>query len=324
MSILWCGGEEIDFDTSFASIVVDTQTHYRRTSFTRSSCRVGSGADGRSNPFTGVTSAWLSFIFASYSTSTKYQPCGLGNTAYGRRGIYVGGDDSVTNKLALYKYDGTTLTKLATETGASFSISQSPKKFDMHITDYGVSSNVKVYYEGTELIDFTGDTSISGITELNCVVLSFGGTYCYVSEFIVADEDTRLMSLKTLAPDAAGDASDWTNSYTSIDEVALSDADTIYTDTADDEFQCNLQGMPTGDFICKGVKMVARATDGVGGLGVQMGIKTNSTVDLGSSITLGGSWETIEELYQQNPVTSNRFTPAEIEALQFAVKSVTV
>ena len=82
--------------------------------------------------------------------------------------------------------------------------------------------------------------------------------------------------------------------------------------------------MPAGDFICKGVRVAVRATDGVGGIGIQIGVKTNSTVDLGASITLGGVWETDEKLYQLNPVTSNRFTPAEIEALQIAVKSVAV
>jgi hypothetical protein len=222
-------------------------------------------------------------------------------------------------KIALYKCDGTTYTELAAD--SSTITTATMHKIDVKVESWGSNATITVYVDGSQIISFNGDPRGSAnITNLDRVVIR-GSTSYYLSEIIVADEDTRLMSLKTLAPDSNGDTNEWDNSYTAIDETELSDFDTVYTSTADETFTCNLTGMPAGDFICKGVKVAARATDGIGGLGMQLGVKTNSTLDLSDTISLGGYWETQERLYQNNPITSNRFSGAEIDALQSAFVS---
>lgn len=318
MSILWCGGEEIDFPNG-AAVTIYTSSGYR-TSYSRGALHAG-GSIGRSKTFSSITSGWLSAQATRSASSTSIITFGLSKDLE-NAGVFVG-IGTVIGKVALYKRVSGTNTRLAEESGTSYSTSGAYKT-DMELISFGGTCTINVYVAGAQVITWTGDLSgvVTGDSLNTVCVVGAPANSSYVSELILADEDTRLMSLVTLAPNASGDASAWTNGYTNIDEVTLSDADVIYSSTADQEFQCNLTGMPTGDFICKGVKVVARATDGVGGVGIQMGVKTNSTVDLGSTITLGGSWETVERIYQQNPITSNRFTPAEIDALQFAVKSV--
>jgi hypothetical protein len=224
-------------------------------------------------------------------------------------------------KIGIYKYDGATFTQLAAEAGTLFT-NNALHKVDMQIISLGVSTTINVWVDGSLAIEYTGDPRPTGLTDLDIVTLFGNVTYpLESSEIIVASEDTRLMSLKTLAPNAAGDASEWTGAYTDIDEETLSDEDTVYTASAAVEFNANLTGMPAGTFICKGVKVAARAADGVGGLTFAVGVRTNSTTDLGPPVTLEGAWETVEELYQTNPITANRFTPAEIEALQIALET---
>jgi len=316
MSILWCGGEDIDFSTSIVSSWMATGY---RSGYSRLAASLGTAGLLRSPAVTPFTSVWLSFQLGLNATSANGRTGGLGKS--GTNAMLGIGTGTTATKIALIKYDGTTRTVLAEESGSSLA---ALNKIDIHMENYGANATVTVYVNGTQVISYTGDVTVLSQTSLDQVYINNAQNGVYVSEFILADEDTRLMSLVTLAPSAAGDASEWTNGYANIDESTKDDADTIYTSTANQNFQCNLTGMPAGDFICKGVKVAARATDGVGGIGIQLGVKTNSQLDLGNAVTLGGVWQTVEKLYQQNPITSNRFTPAEIEALQLAVKSIAV
>ena len=327
MSVIWCGGEDIDFNEGLI-IALTTSATYFRSAYSRCAITPNGNGFSRSTVFASpITSGWISshiyFVSSALGTDDNFA-IGFGVRG-ATKGIYIGNSKITSGRIAIFKYDGVTNTELAMDDGVT--PYSELHKWDIQLINYGASGTVKVFYDTTLILEYTGDLSISGVTGFDCVAINQGGGTnedIYISEIIVADEDTRLMSLKTLAPAASGDASEWTNGYGNIDEATLSDADTVYTATADQNFQCNLTGMPAGDFICKGVKICARMTDGVGGMGVQMGIKTNSTLDFGDTITLGGVWDSYEELYQNNPVTSNRFTPAEIEALQLAFKSVAV
>lgn len=315
MSIIWCGGEDIDFPNGHipSGAASACRTNYSRIGL------VSLDGFAKSNIFTAISSGWLRFFrFKNMPWNQNIRAYDIGIVDYSsNKGLFFG-RSAVDDRIGIFTYNGTsTYALLAAETGNS---AASHGFFDIHITDFGVTSVIKVYKDGQLIIDFSGDSSISGISTLNCISLytNLGG---YYSEFIVANEDTRLMSLKTLAPNAVGDSSDWNGAYTTIDEITKSDADVVYTSEFDQDFMCNLTGMPVGDFICKGVKIATRVTDGIGGIGVQVGVKTNSEVDVSDTHELGGVFETVEQLYQENPITNNRFTPAEIDALQVVLRS---
>jgi hypothetical protein len=313
MTILWCGGEDIDFPNGVFGSAGTWDTDFARTANHGSSfCQSNKFSD------TPIESIWLSQRIYTYPSSGRF---GTGLSMFGSYdGIYIG----CTTKIALYKYSGTTWALLMEESGNNNV--NGFLEIDMQISNFGINANVSVYCNGNLIIEYTGDITTPNIENgFDCVSIGNDSNYFYPSEIIVADEDTRLMRLKTLAPSAAGDTSaNWTGAYTDIDETTLSDSDKIYSSTNNADFQCNLTGMPSGAWSVKAVKVAARCVDGSGSTGIQLGVKSGGTVGSGNTQTASGYWQTKEILMQVNPVTGVAFTPAEIEALQINLRAATL
>ena len=327
MTILWCGGEDIDFPNGGPVTIEPYSARYRPAYGVRCALLMSGGAGGaRSNNFPGgaVTSAWLSF-----QNSFGYYPnpatllAGLVKDSTSMSGLYVGVSSSSSLRLALIKYDGTTKTQLAVEVADSYQ-SAVVSKIDMQITGYGSNATVNVFLNSALIISYTGDVTVSGVTSLSAAAI-VSNSYSAVSEIIVADEDTRLFSLATAAPNAAGTTNQWTGAYTDVNEVTTNDANLIYTNTDSQNSQFNLIDMPTGTFSVKAVKLSARAAksadSSVGTL--KIGINSGGTVNVDSGQALTTGWATYERLMQVNPITSNAFTPAEVNALQLNLQSAT-
>lgn len=319
MAILWCGGEDTDW-MNLGSILTTTTGTSLRTGYARQACKASSGQQLTKPIATPLTSGWFSFrgVHGSISADQKY--CGIGRSGT-NKGLLIGSGAGSSSRTALWKYDGSTFTKLAEEVSSTMT-GNVLHKFDIELVSYGAASTVRVYVDGSLVITYVGDTSIAGVDGFDCFNSSFAPNGISMSELIIADEDSRLLSVVTLAPNAAGDESTFTSgAYTDIDEVALNDADLISSAVAEQVAQFNLTTRPAGDFIVKAVKVAARCADGVGGMAIQVGIKTNGAEHLGAQQTLGGAWQTIEQLYTDNPETLNRFTLAELDALQIAFRS---
>lgn len=327
MSILGVYGEDIDF-TNPSAITVQTSYGYR-TAYCRCSLSCGSGA--KTLPFVGggVTTAWLSF-YANFNTSaTSERLIGLVNSATAGSGIWFGPSTSVENKAAIYKWDGTTLTQLAAESGTSLgtSIANIFGKIDMQIINYGSSSTVNLFVNGALVINYTGSTAISGVSDLDCVGLYFLQTpnNAAVSEIIVADEDTRSFSLFTMAPTAAGTTDAWTGAVTTINGTSFSDASPNYTNSAAQDQQADLTTPPTGTFGVKAVKIAARAAASVGSTPtkIALGFNQGGTVAVGTPQVLTNSYATYEQLDATNPVTSAAWAFSDLTGLQLDLRSST-
>lgn len=322
MSIIWCGGEEIDFPNG-GSVEPYLATPYYDPVYSRCGIHpLATFGTIKSILFTGITSGWIHcYITMGSLTYTIPGMIGICQSS-NSKGLWVGIPDS-SKKFAIRTGDDASYNTLASESGTSL---EGGDRLDLYFSGLGVSENVKLYHNGTLIIDFTGDVSQSSMSLLDCVYLRGGhsmfGNMTHFSQIIVADEDTRLMSLKTLVPNAAGDLNEWSGLYTDVDEGYLSDADTIYTTEGSKSVQLNLTGMPTGNFNVKAVKVIGRAADGTGVLDIKAGVKTNSVVHLGDQKGLEGAWKSVEEMFNTNPETANPFTSGEIDALQIAFQSV--
>jgi hypothetical protein len=327
MGILWRGGEDIDFPNGTA-VVVDTTAGHFRAGYARCALRQSVlNAISRSTPFPGgaVTSFWatariaIGVLVAGYPDTRMF---GIGRSG-GTGAIWVGADTTTTGTLALYASNGT---RLAVADSPSFG-AYSGFRLDLHIANFGDDASIDVYQDGALILSWTGDiATLTGVSDLDSVV--FGRTAVtdtpavYLSEIIVSTADTRLFSLVTLFSNAAGDANTFTaGAHTDIDEVAKNDADTAYSDTPGQGLLVGLSDLPEGDFIVKDLAVVARLSDGVGGMGMKLGVKTNGAVHLGDTITLEGAWATKVQQFALNPETDNMFTPTEINALQLAFES---
>ena len=325
MTILWCGSEQADFEIAGTFSYI-TNTDYFRSSVARCSYLVSEFSRITSPPVTPFTSAWLSFRFVQTSfqgSASPYPGVGFYNSS---NGAFIGiCNGSVTGKVAIGTYQGGSAgTRLAQENGLSMSTSL--LKVDIQLSNYGSNGTINIFINGNLVVSYTGDLTVNGATNLDqmCFICTstvfFRG---YISELILADEDTRGMSLHTLTPNASGDTNDWTNDYDSLNDIRINEFSVIHTDTMEDDFQCNLSDMTDGDFDIKAVKVSAKASDGLGSKGIQVGIKTNSDIDLSSVQNLSSAWETKSNIWSINPITSQPFTVAEINALQGMIRAKT-
>src|SRR5882672_6561843 len=314
MTILWCGGEDIDFPNG-QTVAIQTSSTYFRSGYAR--CGIqdnNTNSSSRSLSFSGgaVTSAWLHYqVFVTSSFGVSHPFPGLGLNSAGNGGIFVGTASSNAAKCALFKWDGATLTQLAAETGTSIPVTNgSSVQIDLQITNYGASSTVNVYCHNVLVITFSGSTTIAGIANLDCVALYgfSGGPYYWFSEFIVGDSDTRNFSLLTMAPNAAGDTNNWTTgTYANINPITINDASVIAVNTTGQDFQANLIDLPAGSFgNVQAVKAAVRSeiTAGAVPTSLKIGVKTGGTVNVDAGHAQTTGFLTYERLMVTNPVTS--------------------
>ncbi len=324
MAVLWCGGEDLDFQQGSLPSV-STNSAFFRSGYAR--CAVGLPAAGnamKGNQFPGgaVTTAWMSFRMWCYGWGTSNKIGGFGQfSSY--NGLFVGVASSNAHRIALYKFNGTTLTSLAAESGTSL-IDQQLQRFDIQVTNYGATATVNVYVDGLLVITYSGDVTVSGMTGMDCTIFGpWGPNWVFVSEVVVADEDTRTFSLVTMAPNAAGGTDNWTGAYTNCNPVTINDASAVYTNTASELEEFNLLDLPSGTFGIKAVKISARAAISAGATAdkIELGYGTNSSLSLGSAVSVTTAWACYERLDTQNPVTSAQWQQTEMNPLQLAMES---
>lgn len=330
MAFLFIGGELEDF-TNVGSVTFDTSTIYNRSAYSRGAVYMqGGNTNFAKASFTAASSIWLTFRLYTLLTSTTTYPVVVLTSGGNARLQFRWTAGSVWQ---LEKFDGTTTTVLATATGGpTMGTTGSPAKFDIQVI-YGTSGTVKVYGDQVLYLTYTGDTTAGGATTLDGVTFqnpsggTTTGTRHVYSEIIVADQDTRPLSVKTLAPNAAGDVTAWTSgAYTDIDETTASDTDLLISETANQVLTVNCTGMPTGGsgLSVRAVKSVAYACRGGSGPSkLALGVRQSSTNSFATAVTLDTGYGAVSQTWTTNPVTSAVFTSTEIDNLQLAYRSET-
>jgi hypothetical protein len=348
MSILWCGGEDIDFPNGIAvSVDLNPIIRYRPAYARCSLYEVGNGALARSVLFGPVTSVWVTAQLSFYDLGLNLGPTlfGLGKSGTGG-GIFIGNTSKTVsflvsdlvsypqlgvnvgdgNKLSLYKCDGTTVTRLGSEVGYSIA-DYILYRLDMQIVGIGLASTINVYWDGALVISFSGDASMTGIANLDsvCSQLPFIQPTTYFSEVIVTDEDTRAMSLCTLPPAGPGTTENWTGAYTDINEIAIDDATVVTTNNpASEDWQATLGPLVAGGLGVRALMIAARTASPAGSAATKVGLGVNSggTVNSGAlQAPVGASWTTLERLMPLNPITGLAWTAADVNALQLNLRS---
>lgn len=327
MSIIWCGGEDMDFWGGANYPYISTDSKYRRTSYSRCSL-YGDNLFCLTYPFSEVNDVWISSQVFLYNGTNSYHDALI-------FGLADSNNDATFNGFGVRKTDGKmvlrkcvsgTWSTLATEAGTSMAFG-SVKKIDLYLK-YAEEGIFRGYINRQLIVEYTGDLRITDCSGFKHLFLcsSTYSNYVQSSEFIVADEDTRSLNVKTLVPNAVGDVNDWNGSYTDIDEIDLSASDYIDSNIPNNVFTSNLTGLPTSsDWLVKAVRMSARTKGASSGqdTGVQIGIKTNNAFHYGNTIE-SSEWKTEEIIYNENPETLNNFTSEEIDDLQFAAKIIDV
>lgn len=319
VDFIWCGGEDTSFPNGNTPGVSTTAG---KAPYARCAVYVANTSQMlKSTLFPGgeITSAYLSFYrICNYNLGNH--PLGFGKSGT-NKGIYFGVDPDVALRAAIYTYDGATFTKLASESATSIG-DNVLDKIDMQLIDYGASSTIKVWMNGGLAINWTGDSRITDVTGFDSI-FGFGppaGTD-WISGIIVSANDCRSWSIITHYITAAGDTNDWTGAYTDVDEAATDDADVIYVNTTNKDFQCALSDGPGGTIITHGIKIEVRAlktADSVPG-NLKIGLKIGDTVDVDAGRVPTAAWATYERY--TDTINGGQLTPGVMNAAQLDLRS---
>lgn len=302
MSLLWAGGEDIDFPNG-STIAVSTGAANFRSGYARCALmfQASAGQIYKSVVFPGggVTDCWLSFRWRIDAVNAGRMKIGLGKSGT-NKGIFLGPATGAATKISVSTYDGSTRTELGAS-DAGVIQNYTLQRVDMQLTDYGADAVIKVWVNGALVLTVDADCSISGVSDLDSVFLfshlSGSGDECF-SEIIVADEDTTTFSLVTLAPSSTDGSNQWDGGYGDIDETSLSDSDLVYTDTADEDGLFGLTDTPSGSFSVKGIVISARACKSAdASIGtLELGVKSGGTSDVDAGRALTTTWETYNRI----------------------------
>jgi hypothetical protein len=340
MSILWAGGEDIDFPNGVAPFVLATvgvhppwRAAYARCALYQQSNGTLNGPISRGVLFSPVTSVWFSCQmftnqFGAGAFNLNIKSIGLGQSAT-VCGLWIGTGGADSTKLALWKSDNVTQTLLATELGnslATFTL----YRLDVQVIDYGAAATVNVFLDGVLVITFTGDITVGAMTAFDSVIFtfSFDGVSnirgsCF-SEIVVADEDTRGFAVQTLAPAGPGTVSNWTGAWSDINEIGIDDSNEVGVNALGQDWQCTLLPLVAGNPTTRAVMISARTASPAGSVATKAGLGVNcgGLVDPGVlQSPVGASWTTLGRLMPLNPVTGLPWTIADIGSLQLNLRS---
>jgi hypothetical protein len=326
MTPLFIGGEDIDFPAGSAA-VADVGAGKFRSTWAQCCLRCAAGGTIKSPVFDGgaVTSCWVTarlYSGANYSSNLAQLAFGIIKSAT-VKGIYVGGTTANVPKLSLYKYDGTTITTLASEAGTSIG-NATLYRLDMQIANFGSSATVNVYLDGALLITWTGDASLSGITDLDTVAnttpaSSINGGFS-ISEVMVSASDIRnILGIKTMALTSFGTTHAWTGAaFSDINAVSFVDTTPHNTNTVDQEQQFNVTDMPAGTFDPAAIKISARLALSAGSVPtkVALGYNNGGTVTVGPDIPVTTAYASYAQYF-----SAGLPALASMNALQIEAKS---
>jgi hypothetical protein len=174
---------------------------------------------------------------------------------------------------------------------------------------------------GVQAINFSGDPRTDAATQLNQVELAgvsntANATASCWSEVIIADEDTRGMSLWSLPPAAAGNTQGWTpNTLANINKTTINDATVISTSSNNTLSEwTTATSAPSGAWAVKAIVQEARVS--VGGTGPQhfdWVVRTAGTdFTAGASVAPSGTLSNFSNMWATNPNTSSAWAISDI------------
>jgi len=319
-SYLWWGGEDVDFPS--ASVTTTTSAGLFRSAFARCAISVGSGVIARAQAMPGgaVTSCWYTFRVNAGVGAFSAPALGLcsGST---NKGIIVGRDASFN--VTLWKFDGTTLTSLAVESGAS--MTSGLHKVDVQLVNYGASSIINVWIDQAQVINFTGDCTVSGVSNLDTVFLRGGNAGANVSEIIVSTDDTRgIPGLWSFVPAGAGSTTDFSNNtFSNVNGTSWSDLNPAYSNSVGQIQLYTTTTPPGGTYNVGGVKIVGRVavSPGATPTKIDLGYKDGATVSWNADHTPSTAYQEFEDYNLTNPNGGGAWTTAVLGTLQIGARA---
>lgn len=335
--VLFAGGEDIDFTQSptCVSCTFIVASGINRSSWSRGALRSTPintlpNYYWLSKSFTPSSSVWFHSQIFQDSASTPFSSSWLFSlwSPDGTPSIVVRGTGTAF-QVRISKIDeSSTLTDLVT-CPATFPTS-ALQQLDAFVS-YGVSGQVTLYNNGVQFCTYSGDVTTNGRTQVNQVALSaIGSQEAYWSEVIVATSDTRAANLLTLAPNANGNAQQWSGASPCtaiLNALSFNDASYVSTPTSNQIEQCKVTGtIPAGAYNVDAIVTSMRGLVGATGpQNLQYNLRTGGTDYFSSNITPSNVFGNLPDIvWPLNPATSSPWATTDISDAGFniGIKSI--
>lgn len=249
--------------------------------------------------------------------------------------------DSATLTLKLYLGD-VTGTLLATSS-APITEGSAYQFIEMKASVATTTGNVVVRIDDTEVINYTGTTTMGGSSIVNRVVLgptaafaSTGAGDLRVDDFYIADTSGAVannfigsgFAVRLLAVDGAGDSTAWTPSaganWQCVDEVPPDSVDFVSTTTSGARDLYNVAAKPAGTYSVLGVQSVITAKkDDVGARLIRNVVKSGATVQVEPvDQPLTTALKSFAYTLTTDPATGAQWQPDALDTIQIGQEMV--
>lgn len=246
---------------------------------------------------------------------------------------------NTTGQLAVYRGDAGTGTYLATSTPTMVVNTWHYLEWEFFMSA-GTGGHMKVHLDEVEVINISGVNTQAYLPDNTAnQILLYGANSgaatkswddMYFQHYSAAPDAGFLgdVRVKTLIPTSDGAVALWTpNSGISAEacDDATPDDDTSYItgEVVDDDHLFNMSNILLSDDV-KGVQVSARMRkETATARSVASTVRTNGTTFEGTPRAITQSYVTYEEVFEENPVTSDPWTPVEINALEAGVRITT-
>ena len=235
--------------------------------------------------------------------------------------IQSGTNSPLPNQYDVFKVDALGNTTLLFTTISGFSGAPSvPDKVDFFF-DYSTTGTLSMYINGAQVGTYSGDITTDGITQLagtyQGAASYSAGSYGY-SECILADGDTRDLSVVTCYASGAGSTDQWTGAYTNVNTITVNDGVFDTTTTSGDVQLYTMTGITTGNFDILTLVTNIRATQGAGLLThIALAQEISGTQYATSAKNFPTSFGPVQFIQELNPATGQLWTQSDVNAVGF-------
>lgn len=329
MAIYFAGGEEDCFYPISGQVFATETTSGRYVAnLSRGAMKITQGTSEIEGNFsTDITTGWIHmYMYQEVADSNVDDWIQIkkknGNPAYR---ICLNSDGS----WAVQKYSGAAWSAdLAVTSGAV--LSSAGAYIDIKIIVHASTGEIRIYKDGTEVLTYTGDTSIdnSSFGRIHFKGQTGATKEMNISQVIVASENTVGWKLATLYATGNGANTAWTGDYTAIDEFPLNVSDYIESDTAGqvETYTASDIDAAYSTYNVKAVVIAARAANDSGSTitDLQFALRTGGTnyFSSNSGLTKDGTDYSVQQIWETNPNTTAVWTQAEVNGAEIGVKSV--
>lgn len=211
-----------------------------------------------------------------------------------------------------------------TNVGPSLSISQGVwLNLDIEYVVHASTGSIKIYLDEVLAASYTGDTSIDAGSWDDIIFESAIFDNMNYAEIIISTTSTLGMRLAALHPDGNGNHTDWSGSYTDVDEVDYNAGDFASTNAANQSTTYTMSATPT-EVDDKNIVFV-RATGSIFSdttYDVEPLMRIGTTTYAGSTVSLASGVNYVKTDYTISPASSAPFTVSELDGLEVGFKSV--